>query len=194
MSTFRPPILRSGVSLFARCARAASSRRAGAGKAHSAACSRPRPLTGCAQPGGAGPRSRPAACARNPSRGPVESSRAPRMRRGRLRPVKPPEVGRSGRADLGSGLEQALDPAALSRCSPGRLLRREEGLDRAGEGGGKNKTPGGQRSRERAPARGGRGGRRERALSSWQRIPSSRNRTKTKREKEKKICLVEPPG
>lgn len=171
------------------------------GKAHSAACSQPRPLVGCAQPGGAGPRSRPAACARNPSRGPCESPRgpcesprAPRMRRKRLRPVKPPEVRRSGRADLGSRLEQALDPAALSRCSRGRLLRREEGLDRAGEGGGNNTTPGGQRSRERAPARGGRGGRRERALSSWQRIPTSRNRTKTKREKEKKICRVEPPG
>lgn len=59
------------------------------------------------------------------------------------------------------------------------------------EGGGTNETPGGQRSRERATAGGEREGAVFLAKDSDRQEPKQ---NKTKREKEKKICRVEPRG
>ncbi|XP_061285752.1 uncharacterized protein LOC133255242 [Bos javanicus] len=113
-----------------------------------------------------GSRANPRPAARNPSPGPSSSYPALRLRWGRLRPVLQPGVRRSGQTSGPNGLK--------------------EGRDKAREGGSEKEERAGQRNWDGAQPSGGHGRRRERALSSWQRIPglASRNRNKKKKEEE----------
>lgn len=161
-TTFRRSILWSRGRRCARCAREAKSPR------QSRVSSRPRPQRAVPSAGQPGLTPRPVAA---PGIPPGGRSGALRCRvcagDGSAQPCSQRSAARPAR---GSGLKQASDPAALSACSPGLLLGREEGGDRAGEGGGENAALRGQRSRagRRRPAAGASGG--ERALSPWPRI------------------------
>lgn len=176
MSTFRLPNLGSWVSLFVRCARAATSWSARAGERSSRRV--------LAAPPGSGscptrPHPRAAGCTRNPSPGQCASSPAPRLHPGRLLPAEQAEIGRSGRPARGVRTLAGPTPPLA------RVVPRGDcwGMRKNGTGPGRGRRErgaGGQRSRERA-------------LSSWQKILIGRNRNKTKR-KEEKICPVEPQG
>lgn len=98
MSTFRLPNLGSWVSLFVRCARAATSWSARARERSSRRV--------LAAPPGSGscptrPHPRAAGCTRNPSPGQCASSPAPRLHPGRLLPAEQAEIRRSGRPARG---------------------------------------------------------------------------------------------
>ena len=115
-STFGGPVLGSGLSDSARCARFQVAARGRGGELAAPPAGRQ-----CLA-WGARPPSRPAARAKNPSRRPRGNTRALRLRQGQLRPVLQPEVACSRRAIPRPGREQASDPAAVLGCSPRRLL------------------------------------------------------------------------